>query len=137
MILIICSLKNTHYPKSSIPDSQNAALLYSFISFTTRAGTPAAIVLAGTSFVTRSITNRDAWQNSYVRAKPNPLADMNRCWQQLPSFGWILLMVQSRDHSVVANQSPVANIDSALVLDGVASINEHVLANMDIFPQSV
>ena len=46
-------------------------------------------------------------------------------------------MVQSRDHSVVANQSPVANIDSALVLDGVASINEHVLANMDIFPQSV
>lgn len=43
-------------------------------------------------------------------------------------------MVQSSDHSVVANQSPVANIDSALVLDGAASINEHVLANMDIFP---
>lgn len=38
--------------KSSIPNFQNAALLYSVISFTTRAGTPAAIVLAGTSFVT-------------------------------------------------------------------------------------
>lgn len=62
---------------------------------------------------------------------------MNRCWQKLPSFGRILLVVQSRDHSVVADQSVVANIDSALVLDGAASINEHVLANMNIFPQSV
>ena len=58
---------------------------------------------------------------------------MNRCWQQLPSFGWILLVVQSGDHGVVAEQSAVANIDSALVLDGAASINEHVLANMNIF----
>ena len=82
----------------------------------------------------RSITNRDAWQNSYVRAKPDSFADVNRCWQQLPSFGWILLVVQSGDHSVVANQSPVANIDSALVLNGAANIDEHVLINMDIFP---
>jgi hypothetical protein len=59
---------------------------------------------------------------------------VNRCWQQLPSFGWILLVVQSGDHSVVANQSPVANIDSALVLNGAANIDEHVLINMDIFP---
>lgn len=49
---------------------------------------------------------------------------MNRCWQQLSSFGWILLMVQGRDHSVVAKQSPVTNIDSALVLDGAASIDK-------------
>lgn len=41
-----------HIIKSSIPFPQNAALLYSLISFTTRAGTPAAIVLAGTSFIT-------------------------------------------------------------------------------------
>lgn len=45
-------LKKYILSKSSIPLSQNAAFLYSVISFTTRGGTPAAIVLAGTSFVT-------------------------------------------------------------------------------------
>ncbi len=83
----------------------------------------------GTCCNNSSIADGHTCQYCGIGSNPDVLADVDGCIAHTLTLGWIKVVVDGRQHDIVADECTIVNSDTTLVLELAAHVDEYSLTN--------